>query len=491
MESIPKTKFRLPRGYDLREELGLPEFVTDNLLIGGDSGGGVEGIFLGKLSEFGHNNMGKNLWLDTRGAHAIYIMGKRRSGKTYTLGTIAEGLASNSWLKQGSTQQAILILDTLNVFITMPNLVAGVYPQSSSVLSELKKWSMPEETIPLCFYYPKGTQPPPAAAALEMTIRPNELDAEDWAGLFELDTFSDPMGQLMAELYERVKIEGYSDSNSSWHPAKSDFSIQDLLQALDEDQQLMRFDVRTMEGLRRRLKAVARLPIFSDRGIDVSNIFLPGQISIALLAELDQQVRGLLIGVLVKKIMQLRRVADRYERLAMVEATRLEREREATGSPSSVTKKKLEDYLTKAKEGLARGFVIIDEAHNYIPARGLIASKEPLKKYVNEARNIGLSIVVATQQPSGLDSSIRRNADVLIIHSMSMRDDIDAAQGMINTYVPEYINVEGRDMTGSRAFEQLVRSLDLGYAVLSSDRANRICVLKIRPRLTVHGGIDY
>jgi len=139
---------------------------------------------------------------------------------------------------------------------------------------------------------------------------------------------------------------------------------------------------------------------------------------------------------------------------------------------------------------LPRGWIIIDEAHNYIPTKGITPSGEPLRKYVNEGRNLGLSIVVATQNPSALDPSIRRNADILIIHSISMRDDITAAEGMINTLAPDSFEF-GRERISSRVFEQLIRSLPLGYAVISNDNVNRIFTAKIRPRLTVHGGIEY
>ena len=58
---------------------------------------------------------------------------------------------------------------------------------------------------------------------------------------------------------------------------------------------------------------------------------------------------------------------------------------------------------------------------------------------MDEGRNLGLSIVVATQQPSGLDPSIQRNADMLLVHSLSHRDDIQAAEGMINTAAPQHL----------------------------------------------------
>ena len=147
-------------------------------------------------------------------------------------------------------------------------------------------------------------------------------------------------------------------------------------------------------------------------------------------------------------------------------------------------------YMNEIDKGLPRGWIIIDEAHNYMPARGIVPSSEPLKKYVNEGRNLGLSIVVATQNPSALDPAIRRNADALLVHSISMRDDIATAEGMVNTWIPDSFTF-GREKISSRVFEQLVRSLPLGYAIVSNDRMNRVFVAKIRPRLTVHGGLEY
>ena len=146
----------------------------------------------------------------------------------------------------------------------------------------------------------------------------------------------------------------------------------------------------------------------------------------------------------------------------------------------------------RALEGLPRSWIVIDEAHNYIPARGTVPSKRPLKKYVDEGRNLGLSIVVATQQPSGLDPSIQRNADMLLIHALSHQDDIVAARGMINAAVPDEVTLDDKyKHTGQRAFEAMVRSLPVGYAIASTDRANRLFPINIRPRTTIHGGGDY
>jgi DNA helicase HerA-like ATPase len=247
----------------------------------------------------------------------------------------------------------------------------------------------------------------------------------------------------------------------------------------------------TIRGVRTRLKAIKRQPVFSEKGIPIKDLFSPGQISILLLRDLDHNLRALLVGVLVKKIMSLRGKSHNFERLAISQKRRqqgfLERKDEKKAREAQ---EKYNLYVQEQQKGLSRGWIIIDEAHNYLPTKDIVPSAEPLRQYVNEGRNLGLSIVVATQNPSALDPSIRRNSDILIVHSMSMRDDIAVAEGMLNTRLPDTFKF-GREEVSSRVFEQLVRSLPIGYAVISNEVASRIFVVKMRPRITIHGGAEY
>lgn len=487
----PKLAFRFDPGYTIDQPLVMRELDDDNVIVARNTPNVVgAAMFLGKPAEYEY--MRKNVWLDLDGAHAVYVMGKRRSGKTYTLGVLLEGLASQTWIREGDERQAVVMVDTMNVFITMPNGVADVFSSGSPEARELRKWSLPNEKFEVVLFYPKGTPAPPEGTSREITLRPSDLTGDDWAGLFEVDTFSDPIGQLISEVYEKVAVEGYQRNDGSSVAANSDYSVEDLLDCLGDCAQIAppRYEQRTIEAVRRRMSAVRRLPIFSASGTDIRDIYVPGRVSILLVRDLEHPLRALLVGVLVKKIMQRRSIADRYERLANVQRQKAIALAESDAAASQSAKQKCDEYVERARQGLPRGWIILDEAHNYLPARGFLASSDPLRKYVNEGRNLGLSIVVATQNPSGLDPAIRRNADVLLVHSMSMRDDISTAEGMVNTFVPDAFSL-GRDEIRNRVFEQLVRSLPLGYAVLSSDTLSRITVVKVRPRITVHGGIEY
>lgn len=465
---------RFDEGYRFFTTLKLDCFNnSQDYLIGALSGSNeINAIYFGKIAEF-DGLMGKDLWLDIKGAHVIYIIGKRRSGKSYTLGVIAEGMACDE-LRIGPSNQAVLILDTLNIFWTMEQSI------SDEQAEDLKKWGIPAKQIRnIVCYYPRGTRSDYMPKHYkEFAIKPSDLDGADWAALFETDPIVDPMGQLLYELYEKTAIEGYS-SDFKKYPPKPEYGISDLLQCLDSDKEVQRYPMQVREAVRRRLKTISRMPIFSTEGTDVRELFKPDQITVLLLRNLDHQIRALVIGVLVKKIMKLRGETDECEkRLEILQKS------------SCADKEEIEKLTKFIREGLPRGWILIDEAHNYIPQTGIVASKEPLKKYVNEGRNIGLSISVTTQQPSGLDTSIRRNADILIIHQITMDSDVDATSSMINTTMPDAVEISGNRVK-SRVFEHMARELSLGYAIISCSNANRLFLAKIRPRITVHGGREY
>jgi len=488
---VPSILFRLEPGYTIQQpRLEVQEWSQDHLLVGGTTGEGeLSASHLGRVAEY--QLMRNSVWLDTSGAHAVYVMGKRRSGKTFTLGVIAESLACNGWARQGSSAQAVLLIDTMNVFLTMPFPVPDVYGPESDQVKELRQWRITAEPLNVRLFHPHGTTPPPQVSSDHIAIRPSDLGAEDWAAIFQVDTFSDPMGQLISEVHEKVAIEGYTDEHGNPVPPNSDFSLEELLNCLVQDPEIQRYETRTIEGVRRRLRAVRRLTIFSAAGVPVRDLFVKGQVSVLMLRDLDQVLRGLLVGIIVKKAMELRSIADRFERMAAINLARAETKSGSDAVAAREAADRHAELTERATKGIPRSWILIDEAHNYVPTTGIVPSKEPLKKYINEGRNLGLSIAVATQQPSGLDSSIRRNADVLIMHSMTMRDDIQAAEGMVNTLIPDSVTVGSSKTISSRVFEQLLRSLPRGYAVVSNDEASRLFVTKIRPRFTVHGGREY
>lgn len=488
---IPRTQFRLEHSLEAKPELSFDRGPSrESILVGRVlSDESRAAILLGKQAEAPF----RDVWLDVAGAHVLYVAGKRRSGKSHTLAVLAEGLASDGWIRQGQPDQAVLVVDTMNVFLTMPFLADETLAADSAEAGELKKWQIPSRAVPLTLFHPHGSPTPDGLPGRELSLKPSDFGPEEWCGLFEADPFADPLGHLITDVHTKVATDGYADNDQgAFVPANPDFGVEDLLKALEVGADFQRYHRDTREALIRRLHAVRRLPLFSDAGLDVRNLLKPGHVSVLLLRDLDQQIRAVLVALLVKRVMQLRGHSEQEERMGFVHSERAARLANDYPEDAAQEQQLARESELRAAAGLPRSWLIIDEAHNYVPATGVTPSRVPLKKYVDEGRNLGLSIVVATQNPAGLDPSLQRNADMLLIHSLSRHDDISVAEGMLNTLPPSEVVVDTRDrLQGPRTFEAMVRNLPVGYALAANDRTNRLFALKIRPRLTLSGGAGY
>src|ERR1700692_1630772 len=313
--TIPEATFRLDQSFSVKPDLSVDQGPESSILIGAHAQGQFEALYIGKHAEAPF----RNVWMDIRGAHALYVMGKRRSGKSYTLGALAEGLAASGWTRQGSLEQGVLILDTMNVYLTMPFGVDATYDSGNDAVKEMRRWRLTAEQPRMALFRPRGTLLPAAIPSSEVSLRASDLGADEWCGLFEADAFADPLGHLVTELYGKVADDGYTDSrNGTFVQANPRFLLSDLLSALLFDADLQRYHRDTRESLRRRLDSIRRLPIFSDEGLDIRQLVRPGHISVLLLRELDHQLRGVMVALIVKKIMQMRGAAEQHERVSEI-----------------------------------------------------------------------------------------------------------------------------------------------------------------------------
>lgn len=468
---VPRVSFRLPFGTGFADQLKVDGYDSDNIVIARTApDASPSALYLGKLAEF--EQMRRNVWLDCHGAHAVYVVGKRRSGKSYTLGVLCEGLVANSWIRLGEPDQAVLLIDTLNIYGTM-------HVSADPTRGEHGLWQLPGHVPSVTYVAPEKTRASIPADSVLLTLDPAWLTLEDWCGLFDVDPFADPLGHLLGVLLERVKRRWEQETESP-PPTRRRSGIEDCIYVLDHDQDAAHFEESTREALRRRLLALERLGFLARPSLRVEELLKGGTLTVCQLRDLDDRIRALIVAVLVREVMRARASSDAAARLT---AARARLDAMAAGHQPGPA--------TDGARTLPRCWIAIDEAHNYLPNGGSLPSRPVLRRLITEGRNIGLSVVVATQQPSGLDSSIQRNADALLVHSMSMRDDISAAEGMLNTQVPDSATWGSAERASSRVFEKIVRALPQGYCLVSTDSANRIFALRVRPRLTMHGGESY
>ena len=100
----------------------------------GAGGAEGDGIWLGTLAE-AVTGRTPRVWLSTAKGRDVAVVGKRGSGKSFTLGVIAEGLASGSDSALGRQEhpRAVLLFDPLDVYWTTR------YPVSESENPEAEK----------------------------------------------------------------------------------------------------------------------------------------------------------------------------------------------------------------------------------------------------------------------------------------------------------------------------------------------------------------
>lgn len=445
-----------------------------HLLIGQrrDAGATDALVLLGKCVEHtGIRDMfDANVWVDIRLPHVVFICGKRGSGKSYDLGVLAEGLSLPAASNVSTKDESItaILFDTQNQFWSLGDAPSSSLPEDRRQLSELESWRLkPGPLSNVVLFVPKGDQ---KLMGNERTfaISPRDMDADDWCGLLQVDRYT-PMGQCLRTLYSKVASEGYSYAPSSRTATerrvqpKTDYEISDFIDCLQNDPEVVdQMQRQTREAVLWRLESLAQSQLFDKQGIDIGDILVPGQLSIFLLRNLDDATKSLIVGVISKKIFKIMGEFHTQRKIAR----RLKTSPPEANLPMGV-------------------WTIIDEAHVVCPNDEATAAKPALIEYVKRGRDAGLSLVLATQQPSAIDPAVVSQVDLSIVHRLVLDSDISAATSRFPARFPSTVKIGERDVGDPRS---LVRLLGEGEALVGDAESERGFIVKIRPRLTAHAG---
>jgi hypothetical protein len=74
--------------------------------------------------------------------------------------------------------------------------------------------------------------------------------------------------------------------------------------------------------------------------------------------------------------------------------------------------------------------------------------------------------------------------DTLIVHKLTVQSDIDYIRKNIKSNLPEEVKYSNLVFN----FDELIRSLDVGQALVSNTETDRAFLMEVRPRISVHGG---
>ena len=79
--------------------------------------------------------------------------------------------------------------------------------------------------------------------------------------------------------------------------------------------------------------------------------------------------------------------------------------------------------------------MLIDEAHQFVPAGRTTLAKEVLIRWAKEGRQPGLSLVVASQQPSAIDAEVLTQCDIILGQKITNGADIQAINSLSQDYM--------------------------------------------------------
>ncbi|MFA5141489.1 MAG: ATP-binding protein [Candidatus Woesearchaeota archaeon] len=388
-------------------------------------------------------SLANNLYLDVARSHVVFVCGKRGGGKSYTMGVIAEGITGLD--SDISKNLSCVILDTMGVYWTMK------YPNHKDE-AMLKEWNLEGKALDVQIFTPIGYYKEYKEKGIPTdfpyAIRPSDLTAQDWILTFKLAS-NDPIAILIETILNDLLIE------------KENYSIHDIIQKFQEDKSN---EPHVIQAAINHFKNADMWGLFSPEGTPFKDLVIGGKVSIIdvscyATAPNGWEIKSLVIGLVAQKLFIERMAARKNEEFKAIQES--------------------EHYFREiaAEEQNPLVWLIIDEAHEFLPNVGKTTATDALITILREGRQPGISLVLASQQPGKIHTDVMTQSDVVISHRITARLDVDALGMLTQSYMRENLGQQ---------FENLPRSK--GSAVILDDENERLYQVMIRPRFTWHGG---
>jgi hypothetical protein len=430
--------------------------MPQDIIIGRDASDkqrfGKEGlIYLGKhYVKMGQTtSLSNKVLMDIARSHVVLIAGKRGSGKSYTLGVLAEEISTLP--EEVSQNMAVLIFDTMGIFWTMAY-------RNEKETDLLKNWQISSQKIPIKIFVPFGFAKKYMERGIPVTktfaLKASEINSEDWVTTFGLD-FNDPIAVVIernvTDLEEMIAGRRLKD-----------FDIDSIIMKVKKDRMAGKEARDAAINLFEGAKTWGLFATKRQEGTRVKDLINAGQTTVIDLSCYSSigtfNVRALVIGLLSKKIFNQRMRARKHEE---VEAVR-------HGL----------DYLYyREKRKLPMVWILVDEGHEFLPKKGRTAATDALIQLLREGRQPGISVVIATQQPGQIHTDVMTQSDIVLSHRVTARPDIEALNMIMQTYLLKDIKTY---------LDNLPRLK--GSAIILDDNSERIYPMRVRARFTWHGG---
>jgi uncharacterized protein len=403
-------------------------------------------VLLGKhYIKMGHtSSLTNNVMLDMVRPHVIMLCGKRGGGKSYTMGVIAEGLAMMP--EELKNNLSIILLDTMGVYWTMKY-------ENHKEAPLLKPYNMEPKGLeiiiftPYKFYniYKKQGIPTDKPFA----IKPSELSAVDWTLALGIDNNSD-IGVLLEKTIINLR------------KIKENYSITDMINFAKKDNST---EQKTKDSLINRLLSTEAWGLFSEKGTPLTDLAQCGKVvvlDVSCYATMENgwNIKSLVVGIVSQKMFIERMLHRKNEEYDEINSTR-----------------RLYSEEKEKKQEIPLIWLVIDEAHEFLPKEGKTAASDALITLLREGRQPGISMILATQQPGKIHTDVMTQSDTVISHRITAKIDTEALSILMQSYMRKGLDVE---------LDTLPRLK--GTALIFDDVNEKLYQVRIRPRVSWHGG---
>ncbi len=118
--------------------------------------------------------------------------------------------------------------------------------------------------------------------------------------------------------------------------------------------------------------------------------------------------------------------------------------------------------------------LVVEEAHNYCPQVGTVASSKIFRTIAAEGRKFGLGLTIISQRAAKIDKSVLSQCNTQMILKVTNPNDLKAITS----------SVEG--LTPGMAEE--IQRLPIGVALVVGGNVQMPLFVEVRPRESRHGG---
>jgi DNA helicase HerA-like ATPase len=175
----------------------------------------------------------------------------------------------------------------------------------------------------------------------------------------------------------------------------------------------------------------------------------------------SENLRALVIGMISQKLFNQRMIARRNEEFESVE------KENSLFSTSNIL----------GELDMPLIWLVVDEAHEFLPNKGETASSGALITILREGRQPGISLVLASQQPGKIHTDVMTQSDIVLSHRVTSAQDLGALNQIMQSYMLESISQYMNDLPSLK-----------GSAIILDDNSERIYPMRVHPRFTWHGG---